>query len=98
LDFVKVFASKTFLCNKTQFQKVTADVSKEIALFAVELMKDFDSKVKHIMLEKLFLHPLLNGMLPNYLMGFKYVKRNHEILSNMKARIRKHLMCSQVPS
>ncbi len=33
LDFVKVLASKTLICNKTQFQKVIENVSKKIFLF-----------------------------------------------------------------
>jgi hypothetical protein len=65
--------------------KVIIDVTKEIALFAVEQMKDFDSNVQHIMLEKLLLHPLLNGMFRDYLVDLKCVKQNHEILSNMNA-------------
>jgi hypothetical protein len=66
-------------------------VSKEIALFVVEQMKDFDSNVQHIMFEFFFLHPLFNGVLPNYLGDLKCVKQNHEILSNMKVEITTHL-------
>jgi hypothetical protein len=58
-------------------------------------MKDFDSNVQHIMLEKFLLHPLLNGMLLDYLVDLKCVKQNHEILSNMKARITKRLTCQR---
>jgi len=87
----KVFASKTLFCNKTQFHKVIVDVSKEITLFVVEQMKDFDSNVQHIMFEFFFLHPLLNGVLPNYLGDLKCVRQNHEILSNMKVEITTHL-------
>jgi len=43
------------------------------------------------MFEKFLLHPLLNGMLRDYLMNLKCVKWNHDILLNMKARIIEHL-------
>jgi hypothetical protein len=42
------------------------------------------------MLEKFVSHPLLNGMLLDYVVDLKHVKKNHEILSNMKAGITKH--------
>jgi hypothetical protein len=74
LDSVKVPTSKTLLCNKTQFQKVTVDVSKKIVLFIVEQIKDFDSNAHHIMLEKFLSHSLLNGMLPNYFKDLKCVE------------------------
>jgi hypothetical protein len=48
------------------------------------IIKDFDSDAHHVMLEIFLSHPLLNGMLPNYIVDLKCVKQNHEILSNMK--------------
>jgi hypothetical protein len=74
LDSVEVPTSKKILYNKTQFQKVTVDVSKKITLFIVERIKDFDSNAHHIMLEIFLSHSLLNGMLPNYLTDLKCVK------------------------
>ncbi len=91
LDSVEVLASKTLLCNKTQFQKITVDVSKKIVLFAVKQIKDFDSNAQHVMLEKFLSHPLFNGMLLDYLVDLKCVKQNHEILSKMKVGITQHL-------
>ncbi len=41
LDFVEVLSSKTLLCNKIQSHKVIANVSKKIALFAIEQMNFF---------------------------------------------------------
>jgi hypothetical protein len=43
------------------------------------------------MLEKFLSHPFINGMLLDYLVDLKCVKQNHEILSNMKTGITKHL-------
>jgi hypothetical protein len=42
-------------------------------------------------LEKFISHPLLNNMLHDYCVDLQHVKLNHKVLSNMKARITKHL-------
>ncbi len=44
------------------------------------------------MLEKFIFHPLLNNVLSNYCVDLQHVKCNHKVLSNMKARITKHLV------
>jgi hypothetical protein len=56
-------------------------MSQKIDVFVVEQIKDFDSNAQQIMLEFYFSHPLLNGMVHDYLRDLKCVKRNHVILS-----------------
>jgi len=55
-------------------------------------MKDLDFTTKHDVLEKFISHLLLNNMFFDYLVDLQRVKGNHEVLSNMKARITKHLV------
>jgi hypothetical protein len=55
-------------------------------------MKDLDFTTKHDVLEKFISHPLLNNMFFDYLVDLQRVKGNHEVLSNMKARIIEHLV------
>lgn len=55
-------------------------------------MKDLDFTTQHDVLEKFISHPLLNNMFFYHLVDLQCVKGNHEVLSNMKARIIEHLM------
>jgi hypothetical protein len=55
-------------------------------------MKDLDFTTQHDVLEKFISHPLLNNMFFYHLVDLQRVKGNHEVLSNMKIKITKHLV------
>ncbi len=92
MNLVDLTTYRLFFCYKTQFQKFTVDLSRKFALFVIKKMKDLDFMTQHDVLEKFISHPLLNSMFFDHLVDLQFVKGNHEVLSNMKARITEHLM------
>jgi len=48
-------------------QKVIAEVSRKIAMFVFDKMKQFELNVQQVIIDKFFVHPLLQNTLPDSL-------------------------------
>jgi hypothetical protein len=71
-------------------QRVTADVARKIAIYAMHELKDFELPVQSVILEKTLSHPLLQASLPDYLQDMEALKHNHLVVSNINSGMTSH--------
>jgi hypothetical protein len=71
---------------------VTAKIARKLATIALESIKDFEPSIQHDILEKFSNHSILQNVVPTYLTNVQSIKRNQEILNNMKYGITNHLV------
>jgi hypothetical protein len=71
---------------------VTAKIVTKLATIALELIKDFEPSIQHVILEKCLSHTILQNLVPTYLTNVQSIKQNQEILSNMKFGTTNHLV------
>ncbi len=69
-----------------------AKITRKLTTIALELIKDFEPSIQHAILEKFFGHSILQNVVLAYLIDVQSIKRNQEILSNMKYGITNHLV------
>ncbi len=85
-------SSKTLESYNKHLQKVTTEVTRKLATINLELIKDFEPSIQHAILEKFIDHFILQNVILAYLINVQSIKRNQEILSNMKYGITSHLV------
>jgi hypothetical protein len=71
---------------------VTAKIARKLATIALELIKDFEPSIQHVILEKCLGHSVLQNVIPTYRTNVQSIKQNQKILSNMKYGITNHLV------
>jgi uncharacterized protein YaaW (UPF0174 family) len=76
-------------------QKFISKVSRKIAMFAFDKMKQLDLNVQQVIIEKFLTHPLMQSILPNYLTNLQCLKAHEEVMSNLKFGITNHLIGQQ---
>jgi len=57
-------------------------------------MQDFGKNVRHLAIEKTLSHPMARNFLPPYLNDLATIKRNHEVVQNLKDGMNTHLVGS----
>jgi Leucine-rich repeat (LRR) protein len=83
---------KSLNIYKNHMQKVTVEVSRKIAMFAFDKMKQFEINVQQVIIEKFFVHPLVQNTLPDSLTNLQCLKTHENLMSNLKFGITDHLI------
>jgi hypothetical protein len=55
-------------------QKITTKMSRKIAMFVFDKMKQLELNVQQVIIEKLFVHPLMQNMFFDYLTNLQCLK------------------------
>jgi hypothetical protein len=79
--------SKPLDFYKTKFQKITVELLRKLAMFVVEELKGLDCDAQQIVIQKFLIHPLVQGMVLNYIANLQCVKISQQIVSNLKSSI-----------
>lgn len=58
----------------------------------MEQVKNLESNVQNLVLEKFLAHPLVKTMVHDYLSDIQSMKHNQKVLSNLKLQITNHLV------
>jgi hypothetical protein len=82
---------KSLNIYKNHMQKVIVEVSRKIAMFVFDKMKQLEPNVQQVIIEKFLVLPLMQNMFPNYLTNLQCLKAHEEVMSNLKSRITYHL-------
>ena len=78
-----------------QFQKVTAFRSRNLALHAIQELRGLSIEAQRACIEKFIAHPLIQGMIPDYLSDLPTVKLNYEVIGNIKSGMTSHCVGSR---
>jgi hypothetical protein len=71
---------------------VITKITRKLATIALEFIKDFEDSIQHAILEKFFGNSILQNVVHAYLTNVQSIKRNQEILNNMKYGITSQLV------
>lgn len=78
-------------CSRT-IQRISADLSKNLANYAASLLKGYDQSIQHLSLEKFLGQQVLGAMVPDFLKNPSEVKMRHSVLTNFREGITDHLV------
>jgi hypothetical protein len=75
-----------------QEHKISLALTKRLISITFNELKDFGTNIRLLTLEKALFDSMMNDFLPPYLNSLVIIKRNHEIVQNLKDGMNTHLL------